>query len=224
MKKNIFLALLSICFFGCSNFGSKESFEGVLTYKVIVTPKIDDPRISEILNERNGNLVRIHLLADGSFRKEHVNSGATGFEYLYFDSKESKLYAKFRNKDTLLVSKTVENTLMFESQKDLPRQKVFGIDCPGYQINAIDPINAQKLALTYYFPENKEYVDPKNYAYYKDFFYDLVVAKAKAPYYKSILDSNLFTITYEIVTIEAKKLDKKSIDVPANAPTKVQIN
>ena len=102
----------------------------------------------------------------------------------------------------IFVSNCIKNSLKLNEEKDLPSEEIYGQTCKSYFISGIEPISGQTVSLTYFYPTDKEYINPALYKNYKDFFYNKVIDKLKSPFYKLIIDMGNYKVTFEVEKIE----------------------
>lgn len=205
------LIISCIFLFTCSmRTNTKESFEGVLTYKITFTPKSTNEKYNEYQRKKYGDTLNLYISENGAFRREYPTSGEMGFDYYIYSAQENKAYLKWRNQDTLTPFDCSKNTLKLKSETEKPVQTIHGAACKGYCITLVDSNGRppQVATLTYYYPSNKEYIDPSIYKNHNEFFYNKIMNKIQAPYYKYILDMGRYEIEFELVKIEKKKLDE----------------
>lgn len=125
---------------------------------------------------------------------------------------------KWNNNDTLYTSSAVVTNLTFVNEEQLPDENLKGQLCKCYAVSAVVTRSKQPVSLTYFYPANKEYIDPELYKNYNDFLYNRVIEKMKAPYYKLIMDMGKYTITLVLISIEAEKLDPEIFKKPVMYP------
>ncbi len=207
--------LLIICFIfllTCSmRTNTQESFEGVLTYKITFTPKNPNEKYNEYQRKKYGDTLNLYISKNGDYRREYPTSGEMGFDYYIYLTQANKAYLKWRNQDTLTPFDCSKNSLQLKSETEKPVQTIHGVACKGYCISLVDSSGRppQVAILTYYYPTNKEYLDPSLYKNHNEFFYNKIMSKIQAPYYKHILDMGRYEIAFELVKTEKKKLPEE---------------
>ncbi|MDZ4757029.1 MAG: hypothetical protein SGJ10_02670 [Bacteroidota bacterium] len=209
MAKNL-LIIAGIFLFTCSmRTNNKESFEGIITYKITYTPKNPDKRYNDYQQKKFGDTLVLYISKNGDFKKEYPTSGEMGYDYYTYLTRTNKAYLKWRNQDTLATYDCSLNSLKIKSEIEKPSETIHNIVCKGYCITLVDSSNSRRpmlAILTYYYPSNKEYIDPKLYTQHHDFFYNKTMNKIQAPYYKHTLDMGSYEVTFELVKIQAKEL------------------
>ena len=219
-KKLIVFFLLSTLISICAQNKSKESFEGIITYKILFISKTNNVEYNDYQKQKNGEKLKIYILKNGSFKKEYLSSGEKGFDFIIYNSETNKSFVKWRNIDTTFISNCSENNLVLEEEKDLPIEKINGQECEGYFISGIESKSGQKIALKYFYPKNKEYLNPIFYKNFKDGFYNNIIEKIKSPFYKMITETKNYTVIFEIEKIEKTVINPKLIEVPSGIPLK----
>ena len=219
MKAVFYIFILSLV--SCSFSPDNESFEGVISYKISFTPKSDNEVYNNYQKQKYGEKLNVYISRNGNFKREFLSSGERGFDFFIYDASLNKGYTKWRNIDTIYSSDAFKSGLIFINEKDLTSQEINGQTCRGYFISGIDSKGGQPVSLTYYYPEGREFLDPKLYEKYNDFFYNRVIEKMQSPFYKLIMDLGTFTVTYEIESIKSQKLDSNLFSLPKNIPRKI---
>jgi hypothetical protein len=221
MKYSSLLVLAIIFFLGsCAQTNKHNTFEGIINYKIIVTPKTDNLKYNDYQKQKYGDKLKITIAKSGSFKKEFITSGQKGFSFITYNALTNKSYAMWRNIDTIYSSSCAENSLTLLNEKDLPSENIYGQLCDGYNISGIDSIGRQPVSLTYFYPKDKEYINPILYKDYKDGFYNKVIEKMKAPYYRLIMDMGKYIVTFDIEKIEHTKVNPDNINLPSNIVVK----
>jgi len=221
MKKTSFFILTIAIFLSCCGQTKKQdTFEGILIYKITVATKTDNANYNDYQKQKYGDKLKLSMVKDGSFKRGFLSSGQKGFVFFTYNSLTNKCFTKWRNIDTTYSSSCSENSLTFISEKDLPSENIYGQLCEGYFISGVDPIGGQPVSLTYFYPKDKEYINPALYKDYKDGFYNKVIEKMKAPFYKLIMDMGKYSVTFEIEKIESGTVSSDIINLPTNIPVK----
>ncbi|MEO8149638.1 MAG: hypothetical protein ABI723_18510 [Bacteroidia bacterium] len=220
--KKLLLILPTIILFlnSCAQSKKQETFEGTITYKIAVMTKTDNANYNDYQAQKYGDKAKVYISKDGSFKREYLTSGQKGFVFFTYNALTNKCFTKWRNIDTIYSSNCSENSLTLVEEKDLPGETILGQACNGYFISGVDPRGGQPVSLTYFYPKNKEYINPTLYKNYKDFFYNKVIEKAKAPFYKLVMDMGKYIVTFEIVNIETGLITQEFIKIPTNIPVK----
>jgi hypothetical protein len=216
--KLIAFFLISTLINSCAQNKNKESFEGIITYKVSFIPKTENIEYNDYQKQKNGDKIKIYISKDGSFKKEYLSSGEKGFDFVIYNSKTNKSFAKWRNIDT--TSNCSVNSFSLEAEKDLPIEKIYGQECEGYFISGIEPKSGQKIILKYFYPKNKEYLNPMFYKNFKDGFYDKITEKMKSPFYKMEMEMAKYTVIFEVEKIEKTPISQKLLEVSSKIPIK----
>jgi len=191
--KKLILALFILCSLNaCSQTNSKDSFEGVITYEIFFVPKSKDQEFNLYQKQKYGTEAKLYISKNGDFKREYTKSGDKGFDFNIYDKSENRLYAKWRNIDTVYSLSAENNSLEFIEDKELKGETIKGFKCNAYLITGRDPLGEQTVSLKYFYPVDKEYIDPNLYSNYNDFFYNKVISKIQSPYYKIIMDMNDF--------------------------------
>lgn len=221
MKKTSFFLLTIAFFLSCYGQTKKQgTFEGAITYKVTVTTKTDNPNFNDYQKQNYGDKVKISIAKNGSFKHDFLTSGQNGFVFFNYNAATNKCFTKWRNIDTTYYASCSENSLTFVSEKDLPSENIYGQLCDGYFISGVDQRGGQLVSLTYFYPKDKEYLNPVLYKEYKDGFYNKVIEKMKAPFYKLIMDIGKYVVTFDIEKIESGTVSSDIIKLPTNVPIK----
>ncbi len=220
--KKLFLLLQAIGLFlsSCAQTKNQETFEGTITYKITVATNTDNVTYNDYQKQKYGDKVKVFISKDGSFKREFLTSGQKGFVFFSYNALTNKCFTKWKNIDTTYSSNCSENSLNLVEEKDLPSETISGQLCKGYFISGVDPRGGQLVSLTYYYPLDKEYINPTLYKNYKDFFYNKVIEKTKAPFYKLVMDMGKFIVTFEIEKIESGTISPDLISLPTNIPIK----
>ncbi len=100
----------------------------------------------------------------------------------------------------------------------ISNETIMGIECNGYYISGLEPKSGQIATLTYFYPKDKEYINPSFYKNYNDFFYNKVIEKMKSPFYKLIMDMGKYTVTFTIENIGNKIIQEDKFNLPSNIP------
>ncbi|MBC7425970.1 MAG: hypothetical protein H7321_05495 [Bacteroidia bacterium] len=213
LLKFIYLTITScIILSGCSN-DQKESFEGIITYKISVTGFSGDSAYDKDISKRFGKEMKFYITKNGNNKTVYKDAGKMGYEYSIYNQKENKAYVKLVSFDTLISTDCSKNTLKFYDENNVSNETINNVICKGFYMTGIDSLAKRKVTLTYFYPEKNEFIDPLFYQKYKIYFYDKVIAKIKGPYYKMIMDTGEYQVTYELVNIEKKQLDKSIFDL-----------
>lgn len=221
MKPTALLILAIILSLGSyAQTNKRDTFEGTITYKITITTKTDNENYNDYQKQKYGNKVKLTIAKNGSLKRDFLTSGEKGFVFFTYNASTNKCFTKWRNIDTIYSSSCAENSLTLISEKDLPSETIYGQSCKGYFISGIDPRVGQPVSLTYFYPKDKEYVNPALYKNYKDFFYNKAIDKMKAPFYKLVMDMGKYTVTFVIEKIENNKVNSDIINFPTNIPIK----
>jgi hypothetical protein len=221
MKSTSLLILTITLFLGsCGQTNNHDTFEGTITYKISVTAKTDNENYNDYQKQKYGDKVKFTIAKNGSFKRDFLTSGQNGFVFFIYNSTTNKCFTKWRNIDTTYSFNCSENSLTFLSEKDLPGENILGQLCEGYIISGVDPKGGQPVSMTYFYPTDKEYINPTLYKDYKDFFYNKAIEKMKAPYYKLVMDMGKYIVTYDIEKIEESIIDENVINLPTGIPMK----
>lgn len=218
MKAIYISSLILIFLLNCSSTQERKTFEGEITYKISIASKTTNNQYYEYQKQKYGDSVLVSYCANGSFRRDYFASGISGFDFFLYDSKSNLNYTKWRNIDTIYAFDSKVNSIEYVSDKELPGLTILNEKCSGYFISGKDPKGGQVVSLSYYYPEQKEYIDSNLYVNFKDFFFDKVMAKMQAPFYKLIMDMTYYEVTFEAVKIESKIVSKSVIELPSNIP------
>jgi hypothetical protein len=221
MKKLILFILPIIIFLcGCSQSKNQETFEGTITYNISVTTNTDNLTYNDYQKQKYGNKLKICISKDVSFKREFLTSGLKGFMFFSYDALTNIGFTKWKNIDTIYSSICSDNSLTLLEEKELAEENLLGQSCKGYFISGLDRKGGQLVSLTYFYPLNKEYINPKLYKNYKDFFYNKIIEKTQAPFYKLIMNMGNYIVTYEIEKIENGIVSSEILNLPANIPIK----
>ena len=77
-----------------------------------------------------------------------------------------------------------KNTLIQKEETEKPGEIINGVSCKSYYISGGDAKSRQPPNLQFFYPVDKEFIDWKLYANFNDLFYNKVVFKMQAPFYK----------------------------------------
>ena len=214
------LVIIVIILTGCSQPVKKEPFEGTINYTITITSKLTAGKHFNTFREEQkyGDKMKLFIRQNGDFRREFPNSRHHGFRSFLFKADSNKHFMRWRNNDTAYAANSAVNSLQFISEKELPGEKIKGATCKCYFISGIDLKNKQPVSLTYFYPVSKEYIDPTPYRNYKDFFYDKVITKMQAPFYKLIMDMGKYTITLVMDDIDPHYLEPSIFKIPDDIP------
>ena len=204
----------------CAQLTNKESFEGIITYKISVKANTENKIYNDYQKQKYGDVLKVYLSKEGSFKREYLTSGEKGFSFFYYDASTHQSYTKWKNIDTLYSFDCIENSLKLMEEKEIKSKTIMGQKCLGYFISGVDPKSGQPISLSYYYPTNKEYISPSLYENYNDFFYNKIIEKMKAPFYKLIMNMGKYIVTFEIINIQEKEIKKKQFELPPNIPIK----
>ncbi len=199
----------------------KESFEGIITYKITCVPKPGSEDFGKHQGDKLGKILKLTLFKNGNFKREFPNSSMLfGIDFHIYTQATNVLYTKMRGNDTIKASDCSKNSLIQKEETEKPEELINGVTCKSYFISGGDSRSKQPTALQYFYPTNKEFIDWKLYTNYNDQFYNKVVFKMQAPFYKLIVDLTKYTLTYELEKIEPKKLSADLLKFPAGKPVK----
>lgn len=213
MLKNFLLLVLATAGFSFMKptaTAQDQPFEGILTYKISFVGKTPNGKYNEYQKNKYGDTMLIYYASNGDFKKEYPTSWEMGIDYYLYKVENNKGYYKWRNMDTCQVYDCGKNNLKLVKEGNAPDSIVMGTVCKGYNIKIADSaVRPPMIAnLTYYYPEKKEHLNSEVYKNYNDYFYSRYMKKAMAPYYKHTMDmEHRYEVVFELVKIEAKKLD-----------------
>lgn len=223
MNKTLLLIFIIIIFLGsCNQIKNQETFEGTITYNITVITNTKSKDYNNYQKQKYGDKVKIHISKNGSIKREFLTSGKNGFDFFIYDALTNSYYTKWKHIDTIYSFNCIENSLTFLEEKDVPEKSILGEMCKGYNISGFDPIGGQNVSLTYFYPLNKEYINPKLYKNYNDFFYNKVIEKIQAPYYKLIMDMDEHIVIFESEKVENDKISPIIFNLPTHIPIKRQ--
>lgn len=221
MKAISILSLVSLAIFlNCGTAQDHQSFEGEITYKISFLAKSANEEYLTYQKQKYGDSLRLTIYNDGAFRRDYVTSGPAGFDFYIYDPKANLSYVKWRHIDTIYSFNCALNSLDSSNESELPNQVILNEKCSGYMISGKDPKGGQLVSLSYYYPDNKEYINPAPYANFKDFFFDKVSARMQAPYYKLQMNMTSYEVTFEAVTVQEMKTTKSKCELPSGIPIK----
>jgi len=171
--------------------------------------------------QRFGQVMNLYISRTGDLKREYPNSGFRGLQYTVFKADSARHYASWRsdiakNGDSEYSTDSRVNNLRFIAEKELPAQMINGLQCRCYTVSGADSRNRQVISLTYFYPEGKEFIDPALYKNYQDFFYDKVIAKIKAPYYRLVMDMGSYSMTLTMLKIDPHALPDSVFSIPEN--------
>ena len=216
-----FLLVTTAFFLFTSFMPPKESFEGIITYKISCVPKPGSEEFGKHQGDKFGKSLKLTLFKNGNFKREFLNSSLLfGIDFHIYTQATNALYTKMRSNDTIKASDCSKNPLIQKEETDKQEEIINGVNCKSYFISGADSRSRQPMALHYFYPVDKEFIDWKLYSNYNDLFYNKVVFKMQAPFYKLIVEYTKYTLTYELEKIEAKKLSPDLLKFPAGKPVK----
>jgi len=220
MKTFLSFILALIFFLGsCKRHAKKENFEGVILYSITFTPNSGlSDRYVQFLRSRYGDSMKLFVSHTGDFRQEFPYSDSNGFRSMLSLATKNRQFMQWRNTDTTYTTNSVTNSLEFVSEEELPGQNIKGQSCKCYAIAAVEAKGRQPVSLTYFYPADKEYINPDLHRNHNDFFYNKVIAKMKAPYYKLVMDMGKYSITLTMESIQATKVDPDIFKEPTSYP------
>ncbi|MBL7909597.1 MAG: hypothetical protein JNJ41_00915 [Bacteroidia bacterium] len=199
----------------------KENFEGIITYKITFTPKPGNEEYTKHQSQKYGTTLKLTNFKNGNFKREYPSSGLIfGIDFNIYMQTLNRMYTKMRNNDTIKASDCSKNTLIQKEESEKPGETVHGVACKSYYISGGDAKSRQPTGLHYFYPTDKEFIDWKLYSNFNDLFYNKVVFKMQAPFYKLVMELTKYTITFEVEKIEAKKLTEDLIQFPKGKPVK----
>ena len=213
--KRFFILMITMLFLAaCSRMGKRESFEGIITYKVTFTPKSGSPEYLQYQKEKYGDEMKLFIARTGDFKREYIGSGPKGYDFFIYRQALNEAFTKWKNKDTVYISDCRKNSLKQLSEYDLNNVTIQGVKCKGYSIGGADSKGGQFFTLTYICPENKEYINPGLYKGYGDFFYKKIIAKMKAPYYRMEMTTVQYSVTFDMEKIEERAISPDIFTAP----------
>ncbi|MBC7425969.1 MAG: hypothetical protein H7321_05490 [Bacteroidia bacterium] len=215
MLKTIYSTIIILFICGCNN-GKNKKFEGTVTYKVSVVGLTEDVEYNTFNKEKYGETMKLTINAEGDIRRDYLKTGNHGYDYFIYKQKENKCYAKFHGHDTIIYADCSDNSLIFEKSDTLENEIINGKDCKGFYVTGTEVKGGGKVTLSYFYPEDNEFIDPELYKNYHDYFNDLSAQKMKGLYYKLVMDFGDYMVAYEIKNIESKTIDKKVFELPQN--------
>ncbi len=221
MIRIVFATLVFLLFTSFMPPKEKESFEGVITYKITFVPKPGNEEYTKHQSQKFGKTLILSVYRNGNFKREYPFSGMLfGTDFSIYMQQLNRLYTKMRNNDTIKASDCSKNTLIQKEETEKEDEIINGVNCKSYFIAGGDARSKQPTSLHYFYPVGKEFIDWKLYANFNDMFYNKVVFKMQAPYYKLIMESMKYSIVFELEKIEAKKLTPDVLNFPKGKPVK----
>lgn len=221
MTRIVFIALLFLLFTSFMPPKEKESFEGVITYKISFVPKPGNEEYTKHQSQKFGKSLILSLYKNGNFKRDYPFSGMLfGTEFSIYTQSLNRLYTKMRTNDTIKASDCAKNTLIQKEETDREDEIINGVTCKSYFISGGDARSKQPTSLHYFYPVNKEFIDWKLYTNFNDLFYNKVVFKMQAPFYKLVMDNTKYSIVFELEKIEPKKLPINILNFPKGKPVK----
>jgi hypothetical protein len=210
------LTVITTLLNSCEHHAAKKSFEGIIYYAVSFMPKspINSNYVS-YQKARYGDVMKLYINSAGDFRREFPNSEGSGFNSILYNAKTNRHFLKWNHNDTIYASGAGVNNLTLVDEKESPPEILKGQVCKCYQFSTVTTRGKRPISLTYFYPADKEYINPELYKKYNDFQYNKVIEKMKAPYYKLIMDMGKYTITLTMISIEEEKLDPDIFKKPA---------
>ncbi|MBA3680724.1 MAG: hypothetical protein H0W73_06110 [Bacteroidetes bacterium] len=221
MIRILFTTLIFLTFTSFMPPKEKESFEGIITYKITFIPKPGNEEYTKHQSQKFGKSLILSVYKNGNFKREYPFSGMLfGTDFSIYMQQLNRLYTKMRNNDTIKASDCAKNTLIQKEETEKEDAIINGVACKSYFISGGDARSKQPTSLHYFYPVGKEYIDWKLYANFNDMFYNKLVLKMQAPYYKLIMESIKYSVVYELEKIEPKKLTPDVINFPKGKPVK----
>lgn len=186
--------------------GKKRSFEGEITYSITIISRAKNPEFDAYLHNKYGREMIFTIDSDGNFRRDYTTSGKNGYEFFMYDAKTNTYHSKWRNSKTIHQNSCAKNSLTFVEEKRLAKEKIFNDSCQGYFISGKLPESNRIASLSYYYKRGKNYIDPKLYKDFNDFFFNKVIQKMRSPFYKLIMDLEVYQVIFEVTKIEKKRV------------------
>lgn len=216
----LIFSTLTFTLINCSNTSTakKEQFEGDLMYSVQVIPNTTNKEYNDYQVQKYGTQLKITYDKSGNIKREYIGSGPNGLDYFFYLAASNTYYSKWKNIDTLFVDDAGVNMLNKLDEHELANTSILNVSCKGFQISGIEPKTKQKAILSYYYPEDKEFLDPKLYAKYKDFFTNRVMKKMQAPYYKLEMNLSYYVVIFELTKINARSVNATEFELPTDIP------
>lgn len=213
MKVSILITILSaFSLVNCQQKKESKSFEGVITYNITFVPKTDYKEYINYQKQKFGEKMNLYIYGDGSFIKEYLNTGSKGYQFALYNANDKEVCAKWKNIDEVHCISSLISSTSLVNEKELPSEQILNESCKGYNISMLEPKSGQQISLSYFYPENDLYINPELYSNFKDGFYNIVMQKMKAPYYKFIMDMGKYEIIYDVEKVEKMRLDKTKIE------------
>lgn len=184
----------------------KHSFEGVITYSITIISNAKNSEFDEYLHQKYGKEMIFTIDSEGNFRRDYSSSGKNGYEFFMYDAKSNIYHSKWRNSKTIHQNSCTKNSLTFVEEKRLPKEKILNDSCSGYFISGKLPESNRIASLSYYYKKGKHYIDPKLYKNFNDFFFNKVIQKMRSPFYKLIMDLEVYQVIFEVTKIEKKRV------------------
>jgi hypothetical protein len=203
----IVISFIFVFIFSISYSQERETFEGTIKYHIAFEPNINDSAYSNYIQSKFGDLVETKISKNGSFLRSYKTTSSRGYDFVFYNSKTNILFTKYKNIDTLIQWDCSENGLNLISEQSLKDTTLFNTICAGYKITGIDPKGGQYASLIYYYPKNKEYINPKLYSSYNDFFTNKTSQLMKSPFYLLIMDLEYFKLSMSIEKVTQEKID-----------------
>ena len=185
----------------------RQSFEGIITYNITIISNAKNPEFDEYLKQKYGQKMIFTIDSDGNFRRDYISSGKKGYEFFMYDVASNTYHSKWRDSKMVHANSCDKNSLTFVEEKSLPREKIYGDSCQGYFISGNLPESNRIASLSYYYKKQKHHINPKIYKNFNDFFFNKVIQKMQSPYYKLIMDLEVYKVIFEVEKIEKKKVN-----------------
>lgn len=210
------ITFIMIAFLLCLSL-SGQVFEGMITYKVEVTPLIDNHVNNEYFKKRWGD--KMIISHDKNGNQLRVCKNSVGIEYQLYINSENRFYAKYIGFDTIYHYSCADNMFALISLEKKEDKMILGHECTS-------------LLKSEYFKEFKDTIKCKMY----------FSPKLKAPWqkYEQFADGNLnkvygqtkshmlyynfkmreYLVEFDAIEIERKELNQDLFKLPPNAPLK----
>ena len=211
----IFLNVVFLLTTAVSIAQKKESFEGIITYKVSTEFKEENFPDQEYFEGKYGDTLKVYYNKNGDLYKKVIGSGEFGYDFNLYVNKENNYYSKWKSLDTLYYYNVSEETL-----NEISRENGEINEKTSYfTIKGVEPNSGQIITQTFYYT-GSPYVKKDLFLNFFDFFTNDFYKLSNSAFQKLELDLGNHTVTYEALKIESKELDNRLFSVPSDLPKK----
>jgi len=210
------ITLFVCCIFVFENLHG-QVFEGSITYKVDVTPLIENHKHNEYFAKRWGDEMTIYHDEKGNQLRKFVNSG--GVEYQLYNNEENRFYSKFVGYDTLYFYSCATNIFDSVTFDEEENRKILEYQCKSLLKTEIITGTDDTISTKMFYSE-KLPIAWKKYEQFKDGHLDKVYSKIRSHLLWYDIRMKEYLVEFEAINIDERKLDESLFKVPDNIPMK----